>query len=110
MMGNMLLKDLIEWLEEQDQNLIVKDGFGAPHSDRGDYSELAFDPEPTAKISDMLEHAKSALGTTFDGYKGGEFTMNEWTSVYIGKYGYCGEEITSAHFKYWLLTGIREDK
>ena len=53
----------------------------------------------------MLKHAKSALGATFPGWKGGEYTMNEHTPVYIGKYGECGEEITSIHFKYWLTTG-----
>jgi hypothetical protein len=44
MMNHTTLEILILWLEKQDQNLIVDDGFGDPHSDRGDYSELAFDP------------------------------------------------------------------
>ena len=105
----MTLSKLIEWLEQQDQDLVVKDGFGSPHSDRGDYSELAFDPLEEAKIGDMLQHAKSALGATFTGWKGGEFTMHEYTSVYIGEYGESGEEITSIHFKYWLLTGATDD-
>lgn len=30
MLGNMTLGKLIEWLEAQDQDLIVKDGFGSP--------------------------------------------------------------------------------
>ncbi len=104
-MGNMTLGNLIEWLEKQNQEMVVEDGFSTPHSDRGSYDELAFTPEPEAKIRDMLKHAKSALGATFTGWKGGEYTMNEYTSVYIGQYGECGEEITSTHFKYWLLTG-----
>ena len=33
----MVLKQLIEWLEKQDQNMVIKDGFGSPHSDRGRY-------------------------------------------------------------------------
>jgi hypothetical protein len=105
MYGNMSLGELIDWLEKQDQDLIVKDGFSSPHSDRGSYDELAFTPEPEAKISDMLKHAKAADGTTFFGWKGGKFKMNRNTSVYIGEYGLCGEEITTIHFKYWLLTG-----
>jgi len=105
MMGNMTLGNLIEWLEQQNPELVVKDGFSTPHSDRGSYDELAFSPEPEAKIGDMLKYAKSALGATFTGWKGGEYTMNEHTSVYIGEYGECGEEITSIHFKYWLATG-----
>lgn len=105
MYANMTLGKLIEWLEAQDPELIVKDGFGSPHSDRGDYSELAFSPVNEAKIGDMLTYAKSAVGSTYTGYKGGEFEMSLRTSVYIGEYGYCGEEITSTHFKYWTLTG-----
>ena len=104
MMGNMTLGKLIEWLEKQDQNLVVKDGFGSAHSDRGSYDELAFSPEIEAKISDMLTFAKSALGATFEGWKGGDFKMDEYTPVYIGFFGNCGEEITSYTFKFWELT------
>lgn len=109
MYGNVTLGMLIEWLEKQDQDLIVKDGFGSPHSDRGSYEELAFKPLPEARIGDMLAHAKSALGQTFDGYKGGDFTMHENTSCNIGEWGDCGDEIGAIHFKYWLLTGRKAD-
>ena len=108
MLANMTLGEVIEWLGKQDQDLIVKDGFGPPHSDRGDYSELAFAPAPRAKIMHMLVWAESAVGEAFEGYKGGRFTMTKHTPVYIGHYGECGEEITSIHFKYWLLTGEYE--
>lgn len=113
MYANMTLKDLIEWLEKQDQDLVIKDGFGSPHSDRGSYAELAFTPKDEALIGDMLKHAKSALNNTFQGWKGGEFTMTEHTPVYIGEYGECGDAITPIHFKYWVLTahkltGVKE--
>lgn len=102
------LEDLINWLKSQNQNLIVKDGFGFPHSDRGNYEELAFDPQEYSKISDMLKFAKSAVNKNFKGYKGGLYKMYKSTYVYIGHYGECGEPITSYNFKYWLLTGIEE--
>lgn len=105
MYGNMTLGDLIDWLSEQDPDLVVKDGFSTPHSDRGSYDELAFTPVPEARLGDMLEHAKSADGDTFTGWKGGHFKMGRQTSVYIGEHGAHGEAITSGHFKYWLLTG-----
>jgi hypothetical protein len=108
MYGNMALGDLIDWLEKQDRKLIVKDGFGSPHSDRGSYDELAFTPEPEAKIADMLKYAKSADGETFTGWKGGEYKMSRSTPVYIGNNGECGEEITQIHFKYWLVTGVKK--
>jgi len=103
MMGRMTLGALIEWLEGQDQDMIVRDGFSSAHSDRGDYSELAFTPKEETTIKDMLAHARGALGATFQGWKGGDFTMEEYTSVYLGNYGESGEEITSFAFKYWLL-------
>lgn len=104
MYAKMTLGVLIEWLEQQDPNLVVMDGFGSPHSDRGSYDELAFDPMPEARLGDMLKYAKDALGSTFTGWKGGEYTMDEHTSVYIGEFGECGHAITPTHFKYWLLT------
>ena len=104
MMGNMTLGDLIKWLKEQNADDVVLDGFGSPHSDRGDYSELAFKPVEKTTFGEMLKHAESAVGKKFTGYKGGEYIMREYTSVYIGCYGDCGDEITPIHFKYWLLT------
>ena len=101
----MTLKELIKWLKKQDAEMVVKDGFSSPHSDRGDYEDLAFTPESEAKIGDMLMHATSALNNTFRGWKGGDFKMDDYTNVHIGEYGDCGEEITSTHFKYWLITG-----
>jgi hypothetical protein len=95
---------LIDWLEKQDQDLIVQDGFGSPHSDRGSYEELAFDPVSEARLGDMLKYAKSAVGATYEGWKGGDYTMGLHTSVYIGEYGEEGDAITPTHFKYWLLT------
>lgn len=103
MNGNMTLGKLIQWLEQQDPNRIVTDGFGGPHSDRGSYDELAFDPVEETTFGEMLAHAKSALGKKFTGYKGGEFLMDEYTPVLIGNYGECGDEICHIHFKYWLL-------
>jgi len=105
MYNNTTLGDLIDWLETQDQEMVVRHGFGMPHSDRGFYEELAFDPVDYATIRDMLRFAKMADGETFEGWKGGMFKMGRNTSVYIGAYGRCGEPITPTHFKYWRLTG-----
>jgi hypothetical protein len=108
MYANMTLGELIQWLKQQDLDLIVRDGFGSPHSDRGSYEELAFSPMAEARLGDMLRSAESAVGQTFYGWKGGDYIMDTHTSVYIGEWGSCGEEITKIHFKYWLLTGRKE--
>ena len=107
MYNNTRLGHLIDFLETLDPEATVRDGFGSPHSDRGSYDELAFSPQEEAKVGDMLAHAKSAEGGTFTGWKGGDFTMDRDTPVYIGKYGCCGDPITPTHFKYWALTATR---
>lgn len=100
----MRLGELISWLEVQDPKALVRDGFDSPHSDRGYYENLGFDPIKETTFGEMLQWAKSADGKTFIGWKGGEYRMDEHTECFIGEYGECGEEITSMHLKYWLLT------
>lgn len=97
----MILKDLIEGLEKIDPARIVKRGFSTPHSDRGFYEDLGFTPAENVTIGSMLENAKSAIGKTFTGWKGGDYKMGEYTDCRIGKYGECGEEITEFHIDYW---------
>lgn len=98
----MNLKNLIEWLEKQSPNAIVPHGFGIPRSYRGYYDQLAFEPVENAVILDMLEHARSALGTTFTGYKGGEYTMDEWTECWIAEYGTSeGDKIGPTMLRLW---------
>lgn len=89
----MVLKELIDWLEQQDQNAVVPVGFNNPHSYRGDYYSLAFEPATDVTFGAMLEYAKSALGETYTGYKGGEFEMHEYTDCYIAEWGCLGDQI-----------------
>ena len=96
----MRLRDLIEFLKTQPPDKVFN-GFHRPHSYRGYYDELAFEPDEHARIGDMLSAAESALGKTFQGYKGGDYVMLEMTPVHIAEYGRCGEPITSANFKLW---------
>lgn len=87
-------------------DMIVKGGFIGPgHCDRGDYADIAFDPVDEAWIGDMLESAKGVIGQTRTGYKGGTYTIDEFTKVRIGYWGQVGEEIGDIHFRYWMLTG-----
>jgi hypothetical protein len=97
----MVLEDLITQLEIRDPDKRVMNGFGSPHSDRGYYEDLAFEPVTETTFGEMLEHAKSAMGKTFEGYKGGEYKMHEYTDCKIGEWGISGEEITRFNFLYW---------
>ena len=104
------LKELINKLESLPRGAIIRHGFGAPHSDRGSYFNVAFTPEKDVTVESMLEHAKSAVGATFTGYKGGEFTMDEDTYCFIGEYGCCGDEISDILFEYWMDDIFGEDR
>lgn len=58
---------------------------------RGYYEQLAlsygFDSNDTVK--DILKSCKEAVGKKFHGYKGGDYTMDENTNVWVSNYGRC---------------------
>lgn len=89
----MSLGALIEILETEDPNKVVPFGFHKPHSYRGYYDELAFEPARDVKVSSMLADCRRALDATFTGYKGGEYTMRAYTLCWLSMYGYTSEEI-----------------
>jgi len=88
--GNIQLGDLIEYLSSLPQDLVIANGFGEPDSYRGYYEDLAFAPKLNMTVSEMLSAARSALGKTFTGYKGGDFAMTTYTDCWLAPYGECG--------------------
>lgn len=106
----MTLKDLIKFLEQQDPSLIVPVGFTHPHSYRGYYYDLAFEPEENVTVGQMLGAAKGAMGKTFTGYKGGEFTMGDYTDCWLATYGDCGEGIGPVLLKYMMDAAKKPEK
>lgn len=88
----MELKSLIQILEKLPPDLVIKNGFDCPHSWRGIYAELAFTPTENTVVADMLTDARSAVGATYEGYKGGDFTMDENTRVHFSYYGSDDDE------------------
>lgn len=63
-----------------------------PHSYRGYYSDLAFEPGASTAGA-ALEAARAALGATFEGYKGGDFVMGKSTPMWVASYGCCGQKL-----------------
>lgn len=98
----MYLKELIEYLEACDPEVVVPVGFNNPHSYRGYYECLAFEPAPNVTIGSMLADARSALGQTYTGYKGGEYTMGEYTDVYLAEWGDTGDAIGTVLLDYMV--------
>lgn len=101
----MRLEQVIKRLEQEDPNRVCSRGFLNPHSYRGDYSELAFSPATDVTVGEMLAAARSAIGATYQGYKGGDYRMDEFTPCYIagvGKYGGDSDAIEN-HLEGMLL-------
>jgi hypothetical protein len=61
-------------------------GLVEPHSYRGYYERLSFEEGPTT-LRAMLETAQKCIGATFQGYKGGDFTMGRNSLVHVAPYG-----------------------
>ena len=60
-------------------------------------------------VSEWIEVLKEAIGKTFVGYKGGDFTMSKNTPVWLAEYGESsfktGKDYESVYF-----VGVREDE
>jgi hypothetical protein len=76
---------LIAELESQEADLILPIGFRNPHSYRGDYMDLAFEIAENVTVGEMLTSARSALGVTFQGYKGRDYRMDKLTPVWLAE-------------------------
>ena len=92
--GSVTLGELIDRLKHESPNKVIAHGFGGPTSYRGFYEDVAFIPAENVSVSVMLKMAESALGKTFKGYKGGDFTMTKNTDVWIAEWGMLGEALT----------------
>lgn len=90
--GQITLGELAARLEKFGPNVIVildTGGFpGLLHSYRGYYRFIATEPsqEPIT-VKDFLNNVKSAIGSEFTGYKGGEYLMTRMTPVWVSAYG-----------------------
>ncbi len=101
--GTITLGDLIEALERADRSRVVPRGFATPHSYRGYYEDLGFEPAENVTVCEMLANAQAALGATFCGYKGGDYVMGEDTLCWLANWGDTGEPITATLVAY--MTG-----
>lgn len=62
-------------------------GLANPHSYRGYYDQLAFEPTVGVTIGAMLADARNSVGSTFEGWKGGSYTMDVDTEVWVAESG-----------------------
>lgn len=71
----------------KDKSRTMSKGFRNPHSWRSMYQELAFEPAENVTVLEMLQAAEGAVNKTFQGYKGGDFTMTLETPIHISHEG-----------------------
>jgi hypothetical protein len=83
----MTLGELIAALEAADPELLLPLGFSNPHSYRWHYMDLAFEPTVGVTVGAMLGDTRSALGSTYQGHKGGDYTMHEYTECWLAENG-----------------------
>ena len=82
---------------------------------RGIYAELAlnFEADGTPmKVTAFCEMLKGAVGKTFEGYKGGDFTMSRQTPIWVARYGNSGNtaliDVIDGGYTVLLVTAYRE--
>lgn len=86
-MAGMSLGELVEALELLDAETKVC-GFGEPHSYRGYYADIAFEPSNECITAiELRRKVKGCVGQTFHGWKGGDYEMVDATRVWISEVG-----------------------
>lgn len=98
----MELKKFKEHIEEAENEKIFGYGISEPFSWRGSYDEVAFEIiEQPMRREDILANIQKAYNGKFYGYKGGEFTYQDYTEVHFEEDssswsdgGYCAEIIS----------------
>lgn len=95
--GQMKLGAFIAALEKAKPDAYIQFDWAGLHpgrmrSYRGYYDHLAIDPTSGIfhTVKEMLDHAKAVLGTTMEGYKGGDFLMDADTPLWVATWGDTG--------------------
>lgn len=96
--------ELVSMLSEYDENLEVliddvEAGYVYPtglSSYRGYYTDIQIEfahakhgDINTTTVGNLISDLSEAIGKTYTGYKGGDFTMSKITPVWIDNYGRC---------------------
>lgn len=106
------LGELIKFLENLPQDLIISRGFGSAHAWRGDYYEVCFTPAFDVPVVEMLRTAKAVKEMIFEGWKGGSFTYDDKTTCHKNDEGNCDRDdhITEENLKNWLWDAFKTGK
>lgn len=110
------VEDLLK-LKDEKINVVYDFGYLAPKeidSWRGSYDELALDYSNHGGLTlkDFHELLLKAVDNTFEGYKGGEYTMSKDTPVWVANYGDSGHTavlgVIDGGWQVVIITGYME--
>ena len=73
----------------KNREFVFTKGFSDPHSYRGYYNQVCFEPTTGVPLKEILESINDALTQTFVAYKGGEYTYGIFTTTNLQMYGHC---------------------
>ena len=104
-LGELLLKLKAIPDKKGDKNVYFDFGSAVPtdfNSWRGSYAEIALgyaltgydstgDKREAPKLSELIKATEEAIGTTYNGWKGGDYTMTKNTSVWVANRGNSDE-------------------
>ena len=79
---------------------------------RGYYTDLALDYDDDVigtNVRQLLKTFEEADGRTYEGYKGGDYTMHRKTLVWIAPYGSCGRMLVDIQSKNNITTIITQE-
>lgn len=104
------LGELIEFLKKYPRETAVPVGFGNPHSYRGDYADLAFEPVKETTVGVMLDAAESAVDAIYEGWKGGDYQMRLYTDCWLAVRGCRGEGIGPVLLSYMVAKSAEQEE
>lgn len=95
---HLTLGGLVSALGKANGQIVVEFDEGGTVGDlgsyRGYYSDLALEPgDALATAGALLDAAREAVGKTYQGYKGGDYTMDAETPLWMADYGCCGRAV-----------------
>lgn len=87
---------LLLTLKNEEKETVVIGVSSKGDSYRGYYTDFALYPGNTTVEELQVYLEDSILGKTFEGYKGGDYVMDEDTPIWCADYGNCGKPIVAA--------------
>lgn len=124
MNSGLTLGELIAELERLPEKAVIELDFGGAvpttlDSYRGYYDQLALGytgeyGATTPTVGSLLAELKSAVGKTFQGWKGGDYVMTEKTNIFIANPGCTSDtyikEVVSKYEEWYSLITREEEQ